>query len=175
MREPGLTCHLPDTEATEALGSALAASVPEQSKELLLTLSGELGSGKTTLARALLRGLGVEGAVRSPTYTLVEPYDVLRGRLLHLDLYRLGGPDELELIGYRDLSTGSLLTVVEWPERCSGTLGTPDLACRLCYAGPGRTAQIVAGTAAGLAWLRGFRDTWRVAAGGQDSVKLSPK
>lgn len=175
MREPGLSCHLPDTEATEALGSALAASFPEQSKELLLTLSGELGSGKTTLARSLLRGLGVEGAIRSPTYTLVEPYEVVRGRLLHLDLYRLGGPDELELIGYRDLRTGSLLTVVEWPERCAGTLGTPDLACHLCYSAPGRTVQVVAGTAVGLTWLRGFHQAWRVAARGQDSVKLNPK
>ena len=104
MREPGLTVPLDDPQATETLGHLLASTIPENSKELLLALSGELGAGKTTLARALLRSLGVSGPVRSPTYTLVEPYDVARGRVLHFDLYRLAGADELELIGYRDLA-----------------------------------------------------------------------
>ncbi len=118
-----------------------------------MTLRGELGAGKTSLARALLRALGASGPVRSPTYTLVEPYDLGRGKVLHLDLYRLAGSEELELIGYRDLRAGSLLTLVEWPERAGDTLGAPDLAADLEYAGNGRRLRLRASTEAGRDWL----------------------
>ncbi|MBS1200282.1 MAG: tRNA ((37)-N6)-threonylcarbamoyltransferase complex ATPase subunit type 1 TsaE [Proteobacteria bacterium] len=161
MREPGLTCLLDDVSATEVLGQALAVTIPENSNELLLALSGELGAGKTTLARALLRGLGVHGPVRSPTYTLVEPYEVSRGRVLHFDLYRLASGEELELIGYRDLRAGSLLSIVEWPERGAGTLGPPDLACDLAYEGPGRLAVLTPGSAVGRRWAEAVGDAWR--------------
>lgn len=161
MREPGLTCVLDDTSATEALGLALASTIPENSNELLLALSGELGAGKTTLARALLRALGVSGAVRSPTYTLVETYDVPRGRVLHFDLYRLASGEELELIGYRDLRAGTLLAMVEWPERGAGTLGPADLACQLAYEGPGRRAVLTPDTAAGHRWAAALEESWR--------------
>lgn len=161
MREPGLTVELGDAQATEGFGQLLASTIPENSNEVLLALSGELGAGKTTLARALLRSLGVTGAVRSPTYTLVEPYEVTRGRVLHLDLYRLSGPDELELIGYRDLRCGSALVVVEWPERGAGALGTPDLTCALAYQGTGRQAHLSAGTPTGQDWLARLQESWR--------------
>jgi tRNA threonylcarbamoyladenosine biosynthesis protein TsaE len=161
MREPGLTVPLDDPQATETLGQLLASTIPENSKELLLALSGELGAGKTTLARALLRSLGATGPVRSPTYTLVEPYDVARGRVLHFDLYRLAGADELELIGYRDLRSGSMLALVEWPERGAEALGAADLTCRLEYEGAGRKAHLFAGTAAGQDWIGRLEGSWR--------------
>lgn len=167
MREPGLTVPLGDSQATEIFGQLLASTIPETSKELLLALSGELGAGKTTLARALLRALGAHGTVRSPTYTLVEPYEVSRGRVLHFDLYRLAGADELELIGYRDLRSGSLLALVEWPERGAGALGPADLACQLDYEGNGRRAHLSAGTDAGRDWLAGLEKAWRSGGAGR--------
>jgi tRNA threonylcarbamoyladenosine biosynthesis protein TsaE len=144
---------LEDEAATTRVGTLLADSIPPDSKELLLTLQGDLGAGKTSLARALLRRLGATGPVRSPTYTLVEPYELQPGRVLHLDLYRLAGGEELDLIGYRDLRAGTLLTLVEWPERAGETLGVADLEAGLAYAGRGRCLQLRAGTAAGQAWL----------------------
>ena len=148
-----MTLELEGESATEWIGRRLADSIPQNSNELLLTLRGELGAGKTSLARALLRALGVAGPVRSPTFTLVEPYELRRGKVLHLDLYRLGGSEELEMIGYRDLRAGSLLTLVEWPERAAGALGTPDVETELEYAGAGRRLCLRAGTQAGRSWL----------------------
>jgi tRNA threonylcarbamoyladenosine biosynthesis protein TsaE len=170
MRQPGLTLELPDAAATDAVGRLLAVSIPDTSNELLLTLDGELGSGKTTLARALLHALGVSGAVRSPTYTLVEPYDLDRGLVLHLDLYRLGDEEELDLLGYRDLRAGSRLTVVEWPARGGRALGTPDLAASLAYLKQGRRLELAPGTRAGQEWLAGFRRLWTARAPATDSV-----
>lgn len=148
-----MTLGLEDEAATSRLGSLLADSLPPDSKELLLTLEGDLGAGKTSLARALVRRLGAAGPIRSPTYTLVEPYDLPSGRVLHLDLYRLTGGEELDLIGYRDLRTATLLTVVEWPERAGASLGVPDVEAILAYAAPGRSVHLRARTAAGEAWL----------------------
>ena len=156
MREPGLTVELEDEAATTRLGTLLAETIPQESKEMLLTLQGELGAGKTSLARALIRSLGAAGPVRSPTYTLVEPYDLPRGRVLHLDLYRLSGGEELDLVGYRDLRAASLLALVEWPERAGRALGTADLEAELTYAGSGRRLRLRAGTPAGQAWLDGL-------------------
>lgn len=154
MREPGLSFRLPAPAATEALGDALAATLAANppSGPLLLALSGDLGAGKTTLTRGLLRALGVTGAIRSPTYTLVEPYETHVGEVLHLDLYRLAGPDELAELGYRDLAAQAVLVIVEWPERAAGELHA-DLALALELDGSGRRATCRAGTARGEAWL----------------------
>jgi len=109
---------LADAAATEAAGAALADAV--RGTAGVITLSGELGAGKTTLVRGLLHALGHAGAVRSPTYTLVEPYAFGDWRLLHLDLYRVAGATDLEALGLREELDGATLLVVEWPERASG-------------------------------------------------------
>lgn len=107
-------------------------------------LQGELGAGKTTLARGILRAHGYRGAVKSPTYTLVEPYELGGDRVHHFDLYRLGDPEELEFIGGRDLMTSDALCLIEWPERGEGWLPTPDLVVTLTLSGTGRLADLKA-------------------------------
>jgi len=108
----------------------------------IIHLRGELGAGKTTLVRGLLRELGHAGSVRSPTYTLIEPYEELDPPVVHLDLYRLGDPDELEYLGLRDLLGGYGLLLVEWPERGAGALPPPDLEVRIEHAGVARRLAI---------------------------------
>jgi tRNA threonylcarbamoyladenosine biosynthesis protein TsaE len=150
---------LPDEPATQRVGAALAATLPEIGREnLLVSLSGELGSGKTTLARGFLRALGVAGTVRSPTFTLVEPYETARGVVHHLDLYRLEpGAAALEGIGYRDLRAMPGLVLVEWPERAGATLGLADLRVKLDLEGTGRRISLVPGSEGGRAWLEACR------------------
>jgi len=151
--------NLPDEAATTCAGSALARGLPAlASRSLLFTLSGELGSGKTTLARALLRALGVAGTIRSPTFTLVEPYETTRGIVHHLDLYRLApGAAALEGLGYRDLRGQPGLVLVEWPERAGLALGTPDLAAQLDHQGTGRRISLAAHGESGREWLASSR------------------
>ena len=140
---------LEDTAATERLGAALAKSRPPRA---VVHLQGDLGAGKSTLARALLRTLGVTGAIRSPTYTLVERYPLPDGgEALHLDLYRIGDAAELEFLGI-DAGDGSLW-LVEWPERGGAGLPSADLQVQLAIDGPGRRASVVAHTSQGKAWL----------------------
>jgi len=150
---------LADEAATTSAGSALARGLPElATHSLLLALSGELGSGKTTLARALLRALGVAGTIRSPTFTLVEPYETTRGSVHHLDLYRLApGAAALEGLGYRDLRGQPGLVLVEWPERAGIALGTPDLAAQLAHEGASRRISLAAHGESGRAWLASSR------------------
>lgn len=149
-----MTAHAPifelqDDEATVAMGQALAATRPARA---VVYLRGELGAGKSTLARAMLRALGVSGTVRSPTYTLVEDYLLEDGgRALHLDLYRIGEAGELEFLGLADADPA--LWLVEWPERGAGALPAPDLVVDLAIEGPGRRAQCEPRSAAGEAWL----------------------
>lgn len=141
---------LADAAATTALGAALAASLPARA---VLHLKGELGAGKTTLARGLLRALGVEGPVRSPTYTLVERYPTAHGLVLHLDLYRIAEAGELEFLGLDDDAVDARLWLVEWPERGAGRLPAPDLVLQLSMDGDGRRAALEPQTAVGAAWL----------------------
>ena len=112
-----------DAAATEALGERLAR-ILETGQQLWLR--GALGSGKTTLVRGILHGLGHTGPVTSPTYTLVEPYALSFGTVFHFDLFRVRDPEELELLGIRDYMDGRALCLVEWPERASAMLAKPD-------------------------------------------------
>lgn len=140
---------LADADATDTLGAALALSRPVPA---VVHLIGELGAGKSTLARALLRTLGVTGAIRSPTYTLVERYPLVSGgEAWHLDLYRIADPGELEYLGLD--ADDVVLWLIEWPERGSGALPRPDLVVSLAVEGQGRRARITAATPAGQAWL----------------------
>lgn len=141
MRQLGR--DLPDEAATEALGRALADALPRPVVGVI-ALEGSLGAGKSTLARALLRGLGVSGTIRSPTYTLVEPYDSPAGAVLHMDCYRLGDAEELEMLGLRDRPPEAALWLVEWPERAAELLPAIDLTIRLTLHGEGRRATLAA-------------------------------
>ncbi len=124
---------------TLALGASLVSRFPEGG---VIFLQGDLGSGKTTLVRGILNACGYDGAVKSPTYTLVEPYE-LTGRLIyHFDLYRLGDPEELEYVGGRDYFHAKALCLVEWPEKAAGFLPRADLDIHLSYKGAGREAKI---------------------------------
>jgi tRNA threonylcarbamoyladenosine biosynthesis protein TsaE len=148
---------LPDAEATDSLGARLAQALPERA---VVYLHGDLGAGKSTLARALLRALGVTGTIRSPTYTLVEQYvlpnrGLLEGGLaLHLDLYRIGNPGELEFLGLDPAD--ARLWLVEWPERGRGSLPGADLEIALAVEGQGRHCRLLPNTAAGAAWVGGL-------------------
>lgn len=140
---------LADAEATNRLGEALARSRPPHA---VVHLRGELGAGKSTLARALLRALGVQGAIRSPTYTLVERYPLADGmEAWHLDLYRIADVGELEFLG---LDSGeAVLWLVEWPERGRGGLPPEDLVIDLKVVGDGRQVELVPGSPVGAEWL----------------------
>lgn len=157
MRQSRLSVTAADVEATEAVGTALAAALPVGADGLLVTLGGELGAGKTTLARAMLRHWGVTGAIRSPTYTLVEPYEFDGRTVLHFDLYRLAGPAELEALGYRELRAGSALSLLEWPEHGGNAVGPPDIACEIAWQGAGRRLEFAAGSDIGRAWLEALQ------------------
>ena len=121
-------------------------------------LEGDLGAGKTTFARGVLRALGFAGAVKSPTYTLVEPYQVAGIAVYHCDLYRLAAPDELEFLGLRELFAPASLWLIEWPERGIGWLPEPDLSIRIAHAGDGRSVLLRAASPRGLGWLDDLRN-----------------
>lgn len=138
---------LPDEASTLALGATLAC-VLQPGEHVFL--SGELGAGKTTLVRGLLRELGFEGRVKSPTYTLVESYVVSKLHLYHFDFYRFTDPEEWEAAGFRDLFDNTNICLVEWPERALSLLPTADLSIRLGHLGQARNAAISACSPQGL-------------------------
>ena len=131
--------HLADSAATEALASALLAVLPADTAGWTLLLEGELGAGKSTFARALIAGMGHPGAIPSPTYTLVEPYQLPGRMIYHVDLYRISSEEELRYLGWGELEDGFRL--VEWPDRAPGLARTADLQLRLTFAETGRDAQ----------------------------------
>ena len=138
---------LPDEAATSALARRLAGVLPARTAGLTLLLQGDLGAGKSTFARALIRALGHAGAVPSPTYTLVEPYDLPGGMVYHVDLYRVSSEDELRYLGWTELDEG--FRIVEWPDRAPGIAAQADLQVVLEYDAPGRRATLRALSPAG--------------------------
>lgn len=160
MNEPQLTrdraghatAWLEDDAATARFGGQLWRGWDGE-RQCVILLEGDLGAGKTTLARGLLREAGERGSVRSPTYTLIEPYALGMRRVLHLDLYRLGDPEELEFLGLRDELGPGVLVLVEWPQRGRGALPAEDLIVNLDHAGAGRRLNVAARSALGEALL----------------------
>lgn len=149
---------LPDSSATETLGRALADSLPPAVRAAaqsgaVVYLRGDLGAGKTTCVRGLLRALGVLGTVRSPTYTLIETYLVAPLTCVHVDLYRLQALTEVDELGLRDHLGPGCLLLVEWPDRGAGALPPADLDLLLSYQGEARQARLQAATTVGSAWL----------------------
>lgn len=154
--------HLADPVATDAFAVALAGTAPTTA---VVHLHGDLGAGKSSLARAWLRALGVTGPIPSPTYTLVERYAVPNGEALHLDLYRIGDVGELEFLGLD--GEGARLWLIEWPERGAGAVPAPDLLIHLDIDGAGRRARLRATSSSGRSWLG------RLAGGGLAGVGFS--
>lgn len=130
--------NVADATAMDFLGANLGRALTTGA---VVYLHGELGAGKTTLVRGVLRGLGFTGHVRSPTYTLVEGYEFAARRLYHLDLYRIRGAEELEYLGVRDLDDPDLWVFAEWPERGEGRLPTSDLVLNFDVQEPGRRVR----------------------------------
>lgn len=147
-----LSQHLPTADATAALGATIARCCPVPS---VVYLEGNLGSGKTTLARGFLRALGFAGRVKSPTYTLLEPYELARCEVCHLDLYRLGSAEELEFLGAREYLHERAVWLIEWPERGGRWLPPADLVVELTPRESGRQACLRAVSAD---WLKVFSD-----------------
>ncbi|SEW03328.1 tRNA (adenosine(37)-N6)-threonylcarbamoyltransferase complex ATPase subunit type 1 TsaE [Luteibacter sp. 329MFSha] len=131
--------HLPDEDATTAFGQRLAATLPDG---LVAFLYGDLGAGKTTFARAFLRALGVGERVKSPTYSLVEGYDLPDRRAFHLDLYRIADPGELEWLGLDGLAEPGAIVLVEWPERGAGALPPVDVELHFRHERDGRAVRL---------------------------------
>jgi tRNA threonylcarbamoyladenosine biosynthesis protein TsaE len=153
MAEPlSAAVELANARATEALGGRLARNLPADTRGWTILLQGELGAGKSTLARAMLRALGHRGPVPSPTYTLVEPYDIAGRTVYHVDLYRLSDGGELPYLGWSDMDDGLML--IEWPERVPSLERRADVSVRLQYRGAARTAELAALSPRGLSALR---------------------
>lgn len=129
---------LADEAAMLAFGAKLASTI---NSPALVFLQGDLGAGKSTLVRGFMRGLGYSGRVKSPTFTLVEPYEMVDKTIYHLDLYRLADPEELEFIGIRDILSAESLCLIEWPEKAGGILGEPDILININSMNEGRKLE----------------------------------
>ena len=138
--------HLKDEAATVSIGNRLAKSITQGA---VLFLHGELGAGKTTLSRGIVQGFGHTGKVKSPTYTLVEPYELETQSIYHFDLYRLADPEELEFMGIRDYFTAESICLIEWPERGYGAIPEPDLEIQMQYDENQRIITLTAHTVRG--------------------------
>jgi len=157
-REPGpLNLFLADEAATIDFARRLLDKLPQDPGGWIVLLGGELGAGKSTFARALIRAAGHEGPVPSPTYTLVEPYPLARANIYHIDLYRVSDEEELRYLGWEELDDG--LRLVEWPDRAPGLVAQADLALTLAYEGSGRRADLRGLSERGEALLRAFESS----------------
>jgi len=141
---------LADESATIAIGKKLANIVQNQLEQgIVVYLYGDLGAGKTTLTRGFVQGMGHVGHVKSPTYTLVEPYELNDWQVYHFDLYRLSDPEELEYMGIRDYFAANCCCFIEWPEKGHGMIKQADLCIDLAYSEEQRTINLQAKTALG--------------------------
>jgi tRNA threonylcarbamoyladenosine biosynthesis protein TsaE len=140
-------------EDTEAFGARLAAARPVANALATIHLSGDLGAGKTTLARGFLRACGIASAVRSPTYTLVEVYETPGISVVHLDLYRLVDPSELEPLGLREWALPGYVWLIEWPERAADRLPFPDLSLVLTGGENAHEINVEPVSALGESWM----------------------
>lgn len=140
------TIYLPNEDAQLQFAAKLA---DVSFAGMLVFLLGDLGAGKTTFVRGFLRALGFNGIVKSPTYTLVEPYQFENVSVYHFDLYRLADPEELEYAGGRDYFDGTSISLIEWPQQADGYLPQPDLIINLSYAETGRNLEMSAASEAG--------------------------
>jgi tRNA threonylcarbamoyladenosine biosynthesis protein TsaE len=141
---------LEDEAATVAMGNQLAALLRAGG---VIYLHGDLGAGKTTLSRGIVQGLGHSGKVKSPTYTLVEPYELADINVYHFDLYRLGDPEELEYMGIRDYFNTQSVCIIEWPEKGQGFIPVPDLDVVMRYDGQAREISLNARSSRGQAMI----------------------
>ncbi|CAH0282654.1 tRNA (adenosine(37)-N6)-threonylcarbamoyltransferase complex ATPase subunit type 1 TsaE [Pseudomonas atacamensis] len=144
-----VTLYLADEQAMSDFGARIARVTQGHG---LIFLEGNLGMGKTTLSRGIIRGLGHVGAVKSPTFTLVEPYEIGDIRAFHFDLYRLVDPEELEFLGIRDYFEDDALCLIEWPDKGAGFLPKPDLTITISPQDSGRSLKILAHGSRGEAW-----------------------
>lgn len=151
-----LKLHSDSAASTESIAQRLAQCCKVQSS-LVIHLMGELGAGKTTFCRGFIHGLGHQGKVKSPTYTVVEPYQLAGRDVYHFDLYRVNSYDELEAIGIRDYFNEQSLCLVEWPERAEGELSNPDLNVSLQYLDGERTLLLQSLTVEGESILHCFQ------------------
>jgi tRNA threonylcarbamoyladenosine biosynthesis protein TsaE len=138
---------------TEDFGAALARAQPQRPGLAVVYLGGELGAGKTTLARGFLAAHGVTSTVRSPTYTLTEVYPLADSTVVHADLYRLKDPQELETLGLRDYAQEGYVWLIEWPERAGGRLPAADLSLSLLVRDAGHVIALEAHSPLGETWL----------------------
>jgi tRNA threonylcarbamoyladenosine biosynthesis protein TsaE len=170
MPTADLTLYLPDESATDALGAQLAEQVLESAKSIknndlerqtgaAIYLRGELGAGKTALARAFLRACGVSGRIKSPSYALLESYKVSSLYFYHIDFYRFSDSSEWQDAGFRDLFRPDAVLLIEWPQKAGDQLPAPDLLIELSYVDGGRNARIQAQTKRGATWVKNLSAT----------------
>ena len=148
-----LELDLSNEKASEQFGNQLAGWLMPP---LVLTFSGDLGAGKTTIIRAMLKSLGVESSIKSPTFSLVESYNCNKIQIHHFDLYRIHHPEELDYLGFRDYFSKESICCIEWPEHADTQLSEVDLCFKLSSTGAGRHIQITASSVAGQRILTGL-------------------